>query len=587
MPTFTSLSALKFKLEFNISSLVKTFKFTDNLGTLNAYNTAIGLGMPTSVKGLVKLRNTTLGITVYENPNFTAGTFGAPDINSGTADWNETQNLYTVSSAVPCGTYQLDYRTEVVIGGVSYYYEYIREFTYCVTVPAMSIDREADCTTSQITVTDETDYTLTLVPSGTIDPLLTVTREWSVTYPNNVLTAISEPVGLTSLVFGNGTAYNAGANIYTGDYAIALESYAVYQQVTGDANFEVYYNYTFAATTTLSVTCSTCSCTIRECVNTFLAKWEGYLGVNIARANEMFPYVIKVMSNWMRYMQAERCGAETTEFCQAISDAIHSAGCDCITSTTTTGVEEVIPVSGSGGGGGTPDSGWSDSLGTVALPVTSYARQYHLFTSTGVHGNKGDIYLYSSGAWSVGPIVNTAGADGLDGADGVDSYVVLENELTDVDNAATVLDETLDTVIIPKATVITNGDIVQIEAKVAIPTYAGVHVWNDRRTISIYFDLTLIAQVICDYDNTTAGAIVFDLQLHRVSNTSQKVICKTYFNKEGQPNSCVVDMPIMKTLAYNLTTTDINVAVHSLTTVASAASVTLNQLSLKYINIEP
>jgi len=223
-------------------------------------------------------------------------------------------------------------------------------FDYCITKPIPSITKSASCTTSRITLTDNTDNRLTLQPSGVkLSPVNPVV-EWTVSYPNDVDTQIV--TNTTPLIFGAGTIYNAGRNIWTGAYSVSLKITDAFLLVDR-SNFEAWVTLDVIGSTTMDVTCSDCGCTVRQCVVNLLDRYNELLITNPNEADRLFPKVMKLIGAWIKFTDAEDCGVDTSTYCTEITTILASTDCDC-TNPTTQEVHEVIPsnlLPGTGGSG--------------------------------------------------------------------------------------------------------------------------------------------------------------------------------------------------------------------------------------------
>ena len=175
--------------------------------------------------------------------------------------------------------------------------------------------------TSQITCNDDTAYNIVDANNVTI-PAGSVTRTWNVQYPASVLSSITATV--QRLVFGSGTAYNSGANIYTGVYGISLTSVSEYDMQTDSYNNVsfVWFKYHITRITQLAqfeVTCSNCMCAYYECIKSIVKQYhKAVRDRDTKKIAELKEIRNQLTIYYMMYNVATNCGDDPTEWCNEI-----------------------------------------------------------------------------------------------------------------------------------------------------------------------------------------------------------------------------------------------------------------------------
>jgi hypothetical protein len=161
-------------------------------------------------------------------------------------------------------------------------------------------------------------------------------------------------------------------------------------------------------------------------------KYNSYLGVNKARAEELMKKIIAVTFNLAMFHEAERCGTSYAEYCANISEIVLGEDCQCVVSDTTLSTE-VIPLALQT----TPSvSGCDITFGTAAagLPGTPTTGDTHFFTTTAGLYNQYDVYWYNGSAWvyqyNIKGATGAAGAVGATGGDGADGVSVIYSSIS-------------------------------------------------------------------------------------------------------------------------------------------------------------
>ena len=436
---FTSLVP-KFYIRFVQAGATNSLTFYD---TVNAGYSAYGT--VTNFKGLIKITDPD-GIIIRQNNGWstTAPNFDSPDTNGNTPTW--TVSGITLPSTVKEGTYTFEYIASIDPTGDPlrvYFVHITRTFNYYDALPDITIDFTISCRTSEITVTDSTDYDLSI--SGVSYPA-SITRTLTLYKPP--LAGCNNPgsTSASSMTFGGGGT--ALTDLWTGNWDATVSTVASYTMATwGTTTPLVYITATLTGADDVDVTCDDCACDLQLCIQNLINDWKDSIGANLKRENELRTKVIKVLAAWTNYEQAERCGdtEDMTSYCEEIKQIVATEDCDCPTSTDAAPVRVI--AWGSGGGGSTPST--------------------FVFTISGVNpsgGNSGDVHLNIStwniwknngGTWTdYGSIQGGPGGDGADG----ENQSILDHDYADhaCETAAGV--QTLYTYSMPANTVTTAGD---------------------------------------------------------------------------------------------------------------------------------
>jgi hypothetical protein len=380
---------------------------------------------------------------------------GGFTLTGGSYDLATTTLTVTVEEDLTDETAAAAYSLATVDGSVFFTYSADKSFVYNYTSPVVSIDMSYDCDVSILTSVDETDYTCTSCASD-VEPT-TTTRTHSVTAPATVngigYGAISDVSTATRVI---------PANIYTGIWQTGISTIVQYDITEWDgANFFIIHD-TITGSDNITVRCDRCSCDLRQCVINLYQEWLTYKDTNPFVGQQKEVALFKVLSLYMQYLQAEKCGVDSSSFCNSIADILKANNCDCNTTPDPASVE-VIPITSS-------SAVASSILFGTGVPSSSLGIDTDMYIETTNY----TIYYKEDGVWgSQGSIkgdTGDTGATGATGGIGESGTTLLASDLTASDNAEATNSEVVSITIDPSTDPSTGvaGDVVRIVSYVKI-----------------------------------------------------------------------------------------------------------------------
>jgi hypothetical protein len=201
-----------------------------------------------------------------------------------------------------------------------------KKFDYCYVPTTPNIGFIISCTTSELTSSDNTNYT----GSNGVDslPYYTLVRTHSV----------QAPIGSGYGSIPDSTAkVRIFSDIWTKIWQTSISSavtYDVEKWIANEAQAEiVWYQIAdvISGYDTANVNCQSCACDIRQDIRNLYLKWENSLCCSSDDTGDLEEALTKVNSLFIQYLQAERCGADTSEYCNEIAAVLKES--DCSSST--------------------------------------------------------------------------------------------------------------------------------------------------------------------------------------------------------------------------------------------------------------
>lgn len=395
-----------FRLTFNLNSSPADIDFEDLIA--GEYNTVYGETL-SDVLGLVKIVDPN-GTIIYQNSGYADDDFSSPDIDGGTTTWTVEDKALPLDDddEVVTGTYTAYYKLSTD-GGTSVFATVSKSYDYQFVDPTVDIDLSVACSTSELTSTDSTDYEVTI--DGTTYTPSSKTRSHKIIKPEDA--GCSLPVTATTddktrTIGGGGTS---DTDIWTRVWTTTISTVLSYNLATWGSKTWIIVNTTVEGSNNIDVRCSDCGCNIRTCIDNLVDSWQEKLNNGeLVRERELRTKVIKVLSAWMNYQQAERCGEDPSAYCTEIVSIVQSEDCDCEDSGDSTDSVHVVPWVDSTGGSTSSCCAWSQGSGEPA------------------GGDNGDFYLQTTGwyIWyktggdwiNLGSITGSTGPAGADGETG-------------------------------------------------------------------------------------------------------------------------------------------------------------------------
>ena len=236
--------------------------------------------------------------------------------------------------------------------------------TYCYETVIPSIEYIVNCRTSEITSIDATDYMATI--NGVSTTADTLTRRHTVIPPAGS--------GYPTIA-DDSSASRAFYPLWTKVWQTAISTALVFNVEMWDTEYWLTYSDTIVGSDSATVSCSSCSCQLQECIGSLYTQWMEAVGTNMVLAKRLGRDVMAVNAQYTLFQQAERCGKDTSIYCENMSTILKRNNCNCDESSDS-GSEEVEPTDEShivGGGG-------------VEIFIRSYA-------PNGSLGSNGDMWI--------------------------------------------------------------------------------------------------------------------------------------------------------------------------------------------------
>lgn len=370
---------------------------------------------------------TGLKIQIYSVGSVT-GHEGTYDLTSVAESGGDTR--FTCAGVTPF-TASADDRIAII-------FENTNTLTFCFTSPTPDLSTESSCIYSTLTATDDSDYTYNFTGYGSKTP--TVTRTWEISCPSNYSATPITGGNVNPITIGYGTSYNAGANIWTGNYIAECTATLSYSMELWGAYTWYVVHDVIVSSKAHDVECDTCFCDIRQCIENLYNKYKEYLNTKPSRATELAQKLFQITTAWSLYGMNERCGTDYTTWCNEITSLVLQEDCQCATDTTVS--KEVVPLALQISGGGATGSQITFGAAADGLPLSPNDGDVHVFNTTNGTYNTGDYYWYNGSAW--GFQFNNIGATGATGSAGATGGTGLTGSAGA--NGTTVLfDKSLDT----------------------------------------------------------------------------------------------------------------------------------------------
>jgi hypothetical protein len=273
-----------------------------------------------------------------------------------------------------------------------------KTYNYNITKNAPALSATHDCRYSQMTIDNDTDYSIVNASGTTIQPTST-TETGIVDYP----ITIKPQVTSTTFPFtiGFATSYNSGAYLYTDTYLVGLDAYTEY-------NLENWTNYdssTYAWVTLISrisssithdVECDSCLCNCYSCLLNLNIRLEDSIANRDGKKAGYLELVNRLTWNLQLYNLGGICGEELSSICATIKELLKSE--TCCSETQSSGPVPIVPTSVNviTGSGSVPIIFRTGTQGQPANPIEG---QVTIFTESGSTFIIGDYYQYTGGVW--------------------------------------------------------------------------------------------------------------------------------------------------------------------------------------------
>ena len=380
---------LTFRVTFDLNVDPKTLSLQDLIAS--KYNTTYGYTL-SNIKGIFKVTSP-LGTVLYQNSEWLAETFGDPDIIGNTLDWTkEDISLPLDDDGKPeQGTYIFEFKLSV--DGTTVGFSTTKEYNYQYNTPVVVIDLSVNCSTSELTSVDNTDYDVT-IENETFIPT-TKTRSHKIVKPDGAECTIPDPATTTDKSRTIGGGGTKETDIWTNVWVTTISTILQYKLATWNSEDWIYVNDTTTGYDHVEVTCDDCGCLIRTCIKNLYDRWKNAMsqGEGRSRVDELRNKNIKLSMAWMNYTLAIQCGSTVDKeiYCQELVDIVSSEECNCSEDVDESS-HHVVAWADSVGGGGSGCCVWSTGSGEPS------------------GGTAGDFYIQTDGA-SIWNLWTKIGAD--------------------------------------------------------------------------------------------------------------------------------------------------------------------------------
>lgn len=444
---------------------------------------AVGI-TSSNVRILLKITDPN-GTTILKNAGYDTNDFSSPDISAGGGTKTGILPVLTSGGNITQGTYQFYCKIkDVILGGAVYTGN--KEYDYQYSSPVVSITQSFSCRTSELTSTDSTNYI-----SDSISPT-TTTRTHTITKPSGA--GANDPGSTSDVTRIIGGGSTPATRLWTGEWRTGISTILYYEMATWDGSTYIKVNDTVTGNETIDVQCEDCINTIQTALSSYFDRFFTALSNDRSEVYELSNNIIKLLSLWQEYENAQRNGEDYAAYCGEMAEILSSEGYDCDGTSDTT--QEIVPY---GEGTGT-------CTGNTIIFVTS--------APTG--GNSGDLAIGEDGsgvAWNV--YQNQSGTWILMGNLLVSNAPLLYNNLTDVNNTATTNEEHLMTYQMPANTLDSDDDLVKVVALFQVTGSSSLNM-----TLRLYFG----SEKIAEYNNTKMadGYYMLNSVVNRIGTSSQE-----------------------------------------------------------------
>ncbi len=396
-------SIFTFAINFILNTDTKTLTFEDLIA--DDYNTLYGLTL-SNVKGLIKITSPS-GTILYVNSGWGSNSFASPDIHGGDGTWSKDLIALALDADdnVEKGTYVFEYK--VSINGTDLSYTITKQYNFQYDGATVVLDQEVSLSTSELISTDNTDYSDCLTTSVNVEPS-SITRAHKIVKPEGAGCSFTASADEKVRTLGGGEDQTAW--IWTGVWQIQLTSTLQYVLDTWNGENWIIVDDEVGGYDSIEVKDSQCGCNVRQCVINLIERWKDKISNDYFNAQAMQTKVLKVLSAWMNYNMAMRCGANAEAYCSEISTIVQGEDCDCSESNDDISIP-IVPWEEASSSGGS-DSGSNITM-TALEPTGGENNDMHVQTSSW------DLWYKTGGEWlNMGSIKGDTGDTGGKGDKG-------------------------------------------------------------------------------------------------------------------------------------------------------------------------
>lgn len=345
------IAALTIQNNFEILKLTAPY----NTGQFNDATNYAALDLVTANGDTVKIVTQVLdpvGGTCYENAGFATDVFSAPDLSlTDSSAPSFTLNTYSGTNTPIYGAYTFTWKAEVLYHGNP---AYVVEKTFTIyllqsLIPTLSLEETPNCATAVYvskdtsTYSSPTGFTLqTIVRTHKVRPPLISLKSDGVT-PQTTVTADVQTLTLAS----------TDNPLWTGAYSASLSVVLTYV----DANGNIVVVKVPVIEADVIVECDNNYCVMQCCLNSLIAKYNTYKGVNTKEATDWFTRWQKGTMWYFATQQANLCSnapLAASYIAQFYLDTGCDPDCDCGCSDEPSPVVPTTIINGTNGAPGAP-----------------------------------------------------------------------------------------------------------------------------------------------------------------------------------------------------------------------------------------
>jgi len=303
----------------------------------------------------------------------TTPTWSTPPIDGSTSTWiiadKDIQTSYN-------GQYKVEYWTKK---GDATAVLTTRYFTLAYTAPVVDIDMTLYCSTSELNLTDSTDYDIEI--SG-VAYVPTMSRVKTLTKPAGSGCEIT-PLTWTdsgtapSVTIGGGET--DATRIWTRIWQANVVTTLTYSLSSWSTSaMDIILIDTVYGDDYLDAQCDATICALAQCFRNMLDRWILSLTQNFNYREDNRDKIIQGNALWAMLQWYERCGTDTQAIIEALQTLLAGENCDCTTEDDAASVA-IVP--------------WADTTGTGGGTISTFKFWIETTDPATEQGTNGDVWL--------------------------------------------------------------------------------------------------------------------------------------------------------------------------------------------------
>ena len=354
-----------------------TIKFSITFDVLNGLMTFTDItsGHGSGDTGVVKITYLDDGTIIKQSDDWLLepANWSAPDIDGSTSTWAiEDIPLPTV----PNGSYLFEYK---FYDGLTMF-TVTREFELNYTAPEVAIDLSMSCSTSELTLTDSTNYAA-VFDNVSVD-FTTMSRTKTLTKPAGSGCMIT-PLTWTDTGSTPSVTVGGGATeddwIWTKVWQANIVTALVYNPSTWDSTEPtIYVTDTVYGDDNINVQCDATICALATCYSNLLDRWIASLSGNWQYRDDKRDIIIQASALWNKLNWYERCGESTESTILALQTLLAGENCNCTTNNDAVS-QPVTP--------------WAHMVGVGGGDISLFTFTIINSDPNDLNGNDGDVHV--------------------------------------------------------------------------------------------------------------------------------------------------------------------------------------------------